>query len=97
MIDGLIAERIERTERLLAEAARDLDMVISGDGRVSEADAAKLLGYAPRYLKQMRIEGRSPIAYRCGMAGARVSYRIEDLGRWIEERRDTGAAEANDS
>lgn len=83
------------TAARLADAARDADMVISGDDRVSEADAATLLGYAPNYLKQMRAEGRGPVAYQLGLNGARVSYRIDDLSRWIEERRNCEPAAAN--
>ena len=88
-------DRIARTVKSLMHAAGDADMVVSGDGRVSEADAAVLLGYAPNYLKQMRAVGRGPVAYRLGLIGARVSYRIEDLSRWIEERRNSEPVAVN--
>lgn len=78
----------EATLLMLREAVRESDMPMTGDGRVREADAAQLLGYDSRYLKQLRQEGRGPPAYGLGMAGGRVSYRLSDLAAWIESRRE---------
>ena len=81
-------DRIEATARMLLEAARELQFFVSGDGRVSEPDAAELLGYKPKYLGQMRSEGKGPPAYAVGLAGCRVSYRLVDMAAWIEGHRE---------
>ncbi len=83
-----LQDRIESCARMLTTAARQAGTTVSGDGRVSEQDAAQLLGYAPTYLKQLRQEGRGPIPYGRGMAGSRVSYRLIDLAGWIESARN---------
>jgi hypothetical protein len=83
MTDSSLA-RIEETAELLRTAARAANMVITGDDRISEADAAALLGYAPDTLARKRQAGTGPAAYGMGFAGCRVSYRIVDLAEWIE-------------
>jgi hypothetical protein len=85
---GEDADRIEATARMLEASAQEAHMFASGDGRVSEADAATLLGYAPNYLRQLRSEGKGPPAYSLGLNGCRVSYRFVDIAQWIEARRD---------
>lgn len=65
-------------------------MVLSGDLRVNEKDAAMLLGYSGEYLKKMRQEGKSPPFFLRGVGGGRVSYRITDMARWIDERQESG-------
>lgn len=77
----------DTAERLHAFAKSEA-MTISGDLRVSEKDAAKVLGYAAGYLKKMRQEGRAPKHYTRGVGGGRISYRFIDMARWIEERRE---------
>jgi hypothetical protein len=81
-------ERAQRTERMLGEAARALGAVVSGDGRIAELDAARLLGLSVSRLKQLRAEGAGPAAYRLGLNGCRLSYRLADLAAWLEARRD---------
>jgi hypothetical protein len=76
--------RAEQTARLLREAAALAGMVITGDARVSEADAARLLGLANGTLRNLRAEGKGPRRYAIGFAGCRVSYRVDDLAEWIE-------------
>lgn len=83
------AERVDRCTRLLLEAARDAGLTVSGDGRVSEADAARLLCLSAGHLKNMRAAGDGPVAYGRGMDGCRVSYRLEDLAAWVEAARDS--------
>lgn len=83
-----LQSRIEATARVLREAASLVGMTITGDGRVGEADAAQLLGMAAGSLKNQRTEGRGPPAYMRGVAGMRVSYRLDDLARWIEGGRE---------
>jgi hypothetical protein len=83
------AARVEVTAKRLERAAIALGMAISGDGRISEVDAAKLLGLAAGYLKQLRSEGNGPANFRLGLNGCRLSYRLADVATWIEERRDS--------
>jgi hypothetical protein len=86
-------DRAQATAAMLLEAARD--MCVSGDGRVSEADAERLLGYSARYLRQLRDSGRGPAAYPIGVGGGRWSYRIADLAAWIEAAREDFSAMAD--
>lgn len=82
------ADRVDRCTRLLLEAARENGLAISGDGRVSEADAARLLALSAGHLKNLRATRDGPIAYARGLAGCRVTYRLEDLAAWVESGRD---------
>lgn len=89
MITGIsAAERVEATTALLVVAAIDAGYAVSGDMRVSETDAAHLLGLTPGHLKNLRQEGRGPISYRASVGGCRVSYRLSDLSAWIEGARE---------
>ncbi|MCK1539115.1 MULTISPECIES: hypothetical protein [unclassified Bradyrhizobium] len=81
-------DRAADTASALLTAARDAGMTITGDGRVTEADAAVLLGYAPETLAKKRTLGSGPVAYGRGFGGARISYRLDDLARWIEAGRE---------
>jgi hypothetical protein len=78
------AARIEATQATLEAAARDAGFWMSADGRVGEADAATLLGYAPGTLSRKRAEGDGPRCYRMGGGGYRVTYRLHELARYIE-------------
>ena len=71
------------TFQMLLEAAREHQMTLSGDFRVSEADAEALLGYAPRTLRRLREHGRAPRHYKLGN---RCSYRLHDLANWVDGR-----------
>jgi hypothetical protein len=89
MIAGLTAaERVETTIVLLAAAAIDAGYAVSGDMRVSEENAANLIGLSPGYLKMLRKEGNGPISYQVGVNGSRISYRIHDLAAWIDHARE---------
>lgn len=74
-------------ERLLA-ACREHGFVVTGDGRVSEIDAAVLLGITAGSLKNMRHLGTAPPHYRRPAGNSRVSYRLSDLAEWIDEARE---------
>lgn len=76
------------TTALLIAAIAQEGIGISGDMRIGEKDAARLLGYAAGHLKAMRQEGRGPAFYQRGVYGSRVSYRIADLAAWIEAARE---------
>lgn len=78
------------TAVLLLSAARSRAIVLSGDLRVNEKDAASLLGYSGEYLKKMRQEGKSPPFFLRGVGGGRISYRITDMAQWIDERQESG-------
>jgi hypothetical protein len=84
---GEDADRIEATARMLEASAQEAHMFASGDGRVSEADAA-VVRLCAKYLRQLRSEGKGPPAYSLGLNGCRVSYRFVDIAQWIEARRD---------
>jgi hypothetical protein len=76
------------TAALLIAAAREARMVITGDFRVGEKDAAALLGLHPDTLRKKRDAGTGPPSYR-GFNGARFSYRFTELAEWIETSRDS--------
>ena len=82
------ADRVDRCTRLLLEAARENGLAISGDGRVSEVDVVRLFVLFVGHLKNLRAAGEGPPAYTRGLAGSRVSYRLEDLAAWVESGRD---------
>lgn len=82
------AGAIAATNDLLIAAIAKEGIGISGDMRIGEKDAARLLGYAAGHLKAMRQEGRGPVFYQRGVYGSRVSYRIADLAAWIEAGRE---------
>lgn len=88
MIELTFDARVERTAQRLLDSARQAGMVMTGDARVCEADAASLLGYSAAHVKLLRTEGKGPVPYGRGMAGARVSYRLDDLAAWIEAARN---------
>lgn len=79
-------DRVGFATRLLVDAALKAGIALSGDMRVSEVDAAALLGLHPGSLKNLRLEGSGPRAYRVGIKGGRLSYRIADLAEWLEAR-----------
>ncbi|HRQ66880.1 MAG TPA: hypothetical protein PKZ76_18780 [Xanthomonadaceae bacterium] len=83
-----IEQRISQTAQALREVIEAEALGMTADQRVSEVDAARLLGVSAGGLKNMRHEGNGPPAYRAAVKGCRVSYRIADLARWIESRRE---------
>jgi hypothetical protein len=84
--------RVDETEARLANAAREAGAFISGDGRISEADAAKLLGYTREHLKHKRHEGRAPRYFHIGLNGSKVSYRLRAIAFWLEQQADDASA-----
>jgi hypothetical protein len=75
--------RVAATARMLLSASREASMFVTGDHRVSEQDAATLIGFTHAgSLKNARSEGRAPPHYR---RAGRVTYRLCDIARWIEE------------
>lgn len=80
---------IEGTKAMLMHAVKRDDMPISADMRVSEKDAAKLVGYAAGSFKNLRHEGKGPIFYMRPIERAKISYRLIDLAVWIEGKRES--------
>lgn len=74
------------TEQFRQFALRE-SLVVSGDERVNEKGAAKLLGYSVGHMKSLRQEGNGPTFYVMGVDGGRFSYRLCDLASWIEMQR----------
>ena len=69
-------DRIEATMLALRAAAIEQQMPISGDDRVGEACAARLLGIETETLAKKRQEGKGPPSYRVPVGPARVSLEL---------------------
>lgn len=80
-------DRIDTCERLLLAACRESGEFVTGDGRIAETVAARLLGYEAATLANWRATDSGPAWFRIGGATHRVTYRIRDLATWIEARR----------
>jgi hypothetical protein len=66
----------------LREMCLERGMFVSHDGMVREADAAALMGLAPRTLTNWRANGRAlPFVKRAG----RPLYALTDVAAWIAE------------
>jgi hypothetical protein len=76
----IFEERVNTTERRLLAAAAASAMTVSGDGRVSEVDAAQLLGVHADTLRKWRTAGEGPDHFRIGGA---ISYSLTDLAGYI--------------
>lgn len=83
-----LEERVKATAAALLACANKNSIAVSADQRVSEADAAGLIGMAPTSLKNLRSEGGAPASYRAPVNGSRISYRLYDLAVWIEGKRE---------
>jgi hypothetical protein len=71
-----------RTEQL-RQACEDLEIPVSGDGFVREADAGRLLNRAAKTLRNWRDQSR-PLEYR--VLGNRVEYSLLTLAAFLVER-----------
>ncbi len=58
---------------------------------LTEAEAAKLLKFTPRFLQARRVRGDGP-AY-VSVSSRAVRYRRSDLVTWIEERVRTSTSD----
>lgn len=86
--DAETAERVAARARLLLGHARESGMRLSGDNRVSEHDAAQLLGVHGDTLRRWRDEGNGPAYFRIGGA---VSYCLQDVAAYILAGRHSSA------
>jgi hypothetical protein len=80
--------RVDETLTMLRAAAIEHGMVVTGDDRIAEANAAALIGLECETLAKKRSEGKAPPSYRVPIGAAKVSYRLCDLARWIEQGRE---------
>lgn len=90
----LIDRIIETETRLEAWCIAEL-RVITPDGRISEQSVADILGVDIRTLQNNRGEGKSPPFYNQPVGRNRISYRLKDVARWIEEQREEPARYVN--
>jgi predicted DNA-binding transcriptional regulator AlpA len=51
---------------------------------LTESEAARLLGFSPRFLQLRRSNGDGPKFVR--VSARAIRYRLEDLERWAEQR-----------
>lgn len=79
--------RIEATRRALKASCRDAGAWISGDGRIGEEDAARLLGISSGTLANKRADGTAPPFYQLGGGGHRITFALFDIASWIESAR----------
>jgi hypothetical protein len=86
--DADLDRRVADTVKVLQLSVEKNMMPLSADQRVSEVDAARLIGMEPGSLKNLRAEGGAPPSYRVPVNGQRISYRLLDLAIWIEKRRE---------
>lgn len=81
-------QRIQETTNAYRAWCTEHGVSVTPDGRVGESDAARILGYGnPGSLKNLRQQGFAPPHYLRVVAGAKVSYRLQDLAIWIESSR----------
>jgi hypothetical protein len=79
--DELVADPAE-IEAMLRDSLDRWGIEMTGDQRVFEDSAARLLGYSALYLRNRRTEGKGPRAIK---VGGRISYRLPDIARWIAD------------
>jgi hypothetical protein len=72
-------ECVETTTLALRAAAVEAGMAVSGDDRVGESCAAKLLGLECETLAKRRSEGKAPPSYRVPVGGSRISYWLMQM------------------
>jgi len=85
---GTLQARSSATVAQFRKAAAKLEMFVTGDDRVNEDDAAKLLGYSAGTLRNMRSAGGGPCFFNRPLGGFSKSYRLVDLARWVERARE---------
>lgn len=79
-----LADRIVDCLATLEATARASSIPVTGDGRVSEAAAAAMVGLAAGTLRNLRA-GSCPLAFY--KVAGRVTYRLADLAEFIERQR----------
>lgn len=74
------AHRAEVIDRLFRDWLHAWNVVTTGDDRVDEKTAGRLLGYTKNTLRNMRAEGRAPRGWR---VGGKITYRVGDVVSWL--------------
>lgn len=88
MLDNL-QERTERTADALRKAAAESQMFVTADDRISEGNAAALLGYQSASFRNLRTAGGGPDYFNRPLGGFSTSYRLHDIAYWIERSRES--------
>lgn len=81
--------RIAETVARLDAEIRRRKIRLSPDGRMTEGAAEQLVGLRPGAFRKYRAIGTSPLFFRIAWQSARITYRADDLARWIEARRES--------
>ena len=79
--------RADATAAQLRQQAEQQGMWLSADGRIGEADLAKLIGISPGTLANKRREGTAPDSFSLGGGRHKITYRLSDAARWLESHR----------
>lgn len=89
MTSEQVQKSILTTTAMLHASAIHHGLTVTGDRRVNEKAAAYLLGYSAGHFKALRQQGNGPRHYTVGVAGSRVSYKLDDLASWVEMARES--------
>jgi hypothetical protein len=79
--------RVDETLVMLRAAAIEAQMALSGDDRVGEACAARLLRDRGRYARKETKRGKGTRIW-CVSAARRCPIALADLDRWIDQQRE---------
>lgn len=79
-----LEERIKRILYGFLDTIEQEAISMTGDQRVREKDAARLIGYSHGHFKRLRQEGKGP--RRFGLGERKISYYLTDLAEWMVER-----------
>lgn len=69
-------------EAMLRDSLDRWGIEMTGDQRVDEETAARLIGYSALYTRNLRQLGRGPDPVKLR---GRVWYRLPDVARWLAE------------
>lgn len=87
-MDSELQRRVSATVERLRAVVGERNVFLTADDRISEVDAASLVGYAPGSLRNMRASGGGPAFFNRPLGGSAKSYRLEDIANWLEQSRE---------
>ncbi len=61
---------------------------------INTIQAGDYIRLSPRTLEKYRVQGGGPVFFKLGR---RVLYKVEDLDRWAEERRQNSTSDRTQS
>lgn len=67
---------------MIQRRVRERSIIVTPDGRLTRAQAAKYLGVAPQTLANWHTQGRGPKSMKLG---GKVFYWLADLEAFLEE------------